>query len=134
MQSATSVPEAATDSSLQGIWGSGPTGSASEILDVGAQFNQDSVQPGLRAHRWSPVHRAIRTAAYNLSAAISLAQDMGQTSPMTTHNSLAQSLRVTSDLLREVSEELVEVARNQSSSTAPDTASAAETYHMERDD
>ena len=53
---------------------------------------------------------------------------------MTTHNSLAQSLRVTSDVLREVSEELLEVARNQSSSTAPDTAPAAEDYHMERED
>ena len=134
MQSAPSVPVAETDSSLPGIWGAGQAGSATEIPDVGALSNQGPVQPEMRAHRSSPVHSAIRTAASNLSAAISLAQDMGQTNPMTTHNSLAQSLRVTSDILREVSEELLEVARNQSSSTAPDTAPEAEDYHMERDD
>ena len=59
---------------------------------------------------------------------------MEQTISLTTHSSLAQSLRVTSDILREVSEELLEVARNQSSSTAPDMAPEAEDYHMEQDD
>ena len=134
MQSAPSAPVAETDSSLPGIWGAGQAGSATEIPDVGALSNQDPVQPEMRANRSSPVYSAIRTAASNLSAAISLAQDMEQTNPLTTHNSLAQSLRVTSDILREVSEELLEVARNQSSSTAPDIAPEAEDYHMERDD
>ena len=81
----------------------------------------------------NPVQDAIRTAATGLSAAISLAQDLGQASPSMTHHSLAQSLRVTSEVLREVSDELMEAARNQSSSTAPAAAPETE-VHMECDD
>ena len=45
---------------------------------------------------------------------------------------MAQSLRVTSEVLRDVSEELMEAARNQSSSAAP--AAAPQTgVHMECD-
>ena len=79
-----------------------------------------------------PVQNAIRTAATSLSAAISLAQDLGQANPSMTHHSLAQSLRVTSEVLRDVSEELMEAARNQLSSAAP--AAAPQTgVHMECD-
>ena len=134
MHSAPPATVADTASSLPGIWGSGQAGSATEIPDVTALSNQDPVQTETRADRSSPVHNAIRTAASNLSAAISLAQDMEQQHPQMTHNSLARSLRVTSDILREVSEELLGAARNQSSSTAPDMAQEAEDYHMERDD
>ena len=133
MHSAPPASVADTDSSLPGIWGSGQAGSATEIPDGSALSNQDPVQPEMRADL-SPVQSAILTAASNLSAAILFAQGMEQTNPLMTHNSLAQSLRVTSDILREVSEELLEVARNQSSSTAPDLAPEAEDYHMERDD
>ena len=133
MQSATALPNADTAGSLQGIWGAGPAGSVSELPEVGARIISDSVQSGPRVPRSSPVHGAIRTAASSLSAAISLAQDLGQTSPTTTHHSLAQSLKVTSEILREVSEEFMEVARNQSSSTAPETAKAAD-VHMECED
>lgn len=101
---------------------------------MGALSNQAPLQPEMRANRTTPVNNAIRTAASNLSAAISLAQDIEQTNPLMTPGLLAQSLRVTSDILREVSEELLEVARNQSSSTAPNTATEAEDYHMERNE
>ena len=50
-----------------------------------------------------------------------------------THHSLAQSLKVTSEILLEASEELMEVARNQPSSTAPAATPAAH-VHMECDD
>ena len=80
-----------------------------------------------------PIQNAIRAAATGLSAAISLAQDMGQASPSMTHHSLAQSLRVTSAILREVSDELMEATRNQSSSAAPAAAPETE-VHMECDD
>ena len=133
MQSATAPPHADTSGSLQGIWGAGPAGSVSELFEAGARIIPDSVQLGPRAPRSSPVHGAIRTAASSLSAAISLAQDLGQTSPTTTHHSLAQSLKITSEILREASEELMEVARNQSSSTVTDTAPAA-ADHMECED
>ena len=133
MKSATAPPHADASGNLQGIWGAGPAGSVSELSEAGARIIPDSVPIGPRAHRSSPVHGAIRTAASGLSAAISLAQDLGQTSPTTTHHSLAQSLKITSEILREASEELMEVAQNQSSSTVPETAPAAAT-HMECDD
>ena len=132
-QSATAVPTAVTADSLQGIWGAGQAASVSDLPEVGARILSDSVQSGQRDLRSTPVHGAIRTAATSLSAAISLAQDLGQASPSMTHHSLAQSLKVTSEILLEVSAELMEAARNQSSSTAPETAPAAEVY-MECDD
>lgn len=89
--------------------------------------------PGTQATFSTPVQSAIRNAASSLSAAISFAQDMEQSMPLHTRSSVAQSLRVTSDILREVSEELIAAARNQSSSTAPDTVTEAEDRHMEQD-
>ena len=133
MQSAPSAPVAANDGRLPGIWGAGQEASATGIPDIGALFNQGPVPPGTQATFSSPVQSAIRNAASSLSAAISFAQDMEQSMPLQTHSSLAQSLRVTSDILREVSEELLAVARNQSSSTAPDTATEAEDHYMARD-
>ncbi|CAE7470332.1 unnamed protein product, partial [Symbiodinium sp. KB8] len=61
--------------------------------------------PGTQATFSTPVQSAIRNAASSLSAAISFAQ---------------------------VSEELIAAARNQSSSTAPDTVTEAEDRHMEQ--
>ena len=134
MQSAPMSPDAATDSRLPGIWGAGPAASAMAFPDVEALSNQAPLQPEMRDNRTISVHNAVRTAAASLSAAISLAQDMDQANPLMTHNSLARSLRVTSDVLREVSEELRAVASNQSSSAAPHNAAEAEDYHMERDE
>ena len=133
MQPATVAPATAAAGGLQGIWGAGQAASVSDLPEAGARLLLDSVQARQGDLRSTPVQGAIRTAATSLSAAISLAQDLGQASPSMTHHSLAQSLKVTSEILREVSEELTEAARNQSSSTAPNTAPATE-VHMECDD
>ncbi|CAE7225926.1 unnamed protein product, partial [Symbiodinium necroappetens] len=130
MQSAPSAPATANDGRLPGIWGAGQEAFATGIPDIGTLPSQGPIPPGTQATFSSPVQSAIRNAASSLSAAISFAQDMEQSMPLQTHSSLAQSLRVTSDILREVSEELIAVARNQSSSTAPDTATEAEDRYM----
>ena len=82
---------------LQGIWGAGQAASVSDLYAMGAR-PLDSVQAGQEDLRTHPIQNAIRTAATSLSAAISLAQDLGQASPSMTHHSLAQSLRVTSEI------------------------------------
>ncbi|OLP96513.1 hypothetical protein AK812_SmicGene21236 [Symbiodinium microadriaticum] len=110
-----------------------PAASVSDLHEVGTRALSDSVQAGQRDLRSTPVQGAIHTAAVSLSAAISLAQDLGQERPSMTHHSLAQSLKVTSEILLEASEELMEVARNQPSSTAPAATPAAD-VHMECDD
>ena len=133
MQSATAVPSATTADSLPGIWGAGQAAPASALPDVGARVLSDSAQAGQRDLRSTPVQGAIHTAAVSLSAAISLAQDLGQERPSMTHHPLAQSLKVTSEILLEASEELMEAARNQSSSIAQTAVPAAE-VHMECDD
>ena len=132
MQSAMAAQTAVAADGLPGIWGAGQAASVSDLSATDAR-PLDSVQAGQGDLRMHPIQNAIRTAATSLSAAISLAQDLGQASPSMTHHSLAQSLRVTSEILREVSDELMEAARNQSSSAAP--AAAPETgVHMECDD
>ena len=133
MQSAPSAPAAANDGRLPGIWGAGQEAFATRIPDIGALPSQGPIPPRRQATFSSPAQSAIRNAASSLSAAISFAQDMEQSMPLQTHSSLAQSLRVTSDILWGVSEELIAVARNQSSSTAPDTATEAEDRNMEQD-
>ena len=80
----------------------------------------------------APVHSAIRTAAGNLSAAIFFALDMEQPVPQHTHGSLAQSLRTMSDVLREVSEELMNAERNAATSSAQ--GSEADDQHMAQAD
>ena len=132
-QSATAAPTATNADSLPGIWGAGQAASASALPDVGARVPLDSAQAGQRDLRSTPVQGAIHTAAVSLSAAISLAQDLGQERPSMTHHSLAQSLKVTSEILLEASEELMEAARNKSSSIAQTAVPAAE-VHMECDD
>ena len=132
MHSAMAAQTAVAADGLQGIWGAGQAASVSDLYAMGAR-PLDSVQAGQEDLRTHPIQNAIRTAATSLSAAISLAQDLGQASPSMTHHSLAQSLRVTSEILRDVSDELMEAARNQSSSAAP--AAAPETgVRMECDD
>ena len=132
-QSAMAAPTAITADRLPGIWGAGQAASVSDLPEEGARVLSDSVQAGQRDLSSTQVHGAIHTAAVSLSAAISLAQDLGQERPSMTHHSLAQSLKVTSEILLEASEELTEAARNQSSSTAPAAAPAAE-VPMECDD
>ena len=131
MHSAMAAQTAVAADSLPGIWGAGQAASVSAFSAMDAE-PLDSVQAGPGDLPMHPVQNAIRTAATSLSAAISLAQDLGQANPSMTHHSLAQSLRVTSEVLRDVSEELMEAARNQSSSAAP--AAAPQTgVHMECD-
>ena len=131
MHSAMAAQTAVAADSLPGIWGAGQAASVSALSAMGAGL-LDSVQAGPGDLPMHPVQNAIRTAATSLSAAISLAQDLGQANPSMTHHSLAQSLRVTSEVLRDVSEELMEAARNQPSSAAH--AAAPETgVHMECD-
>ena len=132
MQSAMAAQAAMAPETLPGIWGAGQAATASDFPATDA-LPLDSARTGQGDPRTHPIRNAIRTAATSLSAAISLAQDMGPASPSMTHHSLAQSLRVTSDILREVSEELMAATRNQSSSAAPAATSEAG-VHMECDD
>ncbi|CAE7481938.1 unnamed protein product, partial [Symbiodinium necroappetens] len=99
---------------------------SSGIPDKSAIVDQGAPPPGAQVPAQAvfsaPVQNAIRAAAANLSGAISFAQDMEQSMPSHTHQSL---LRTTSDILWEVSEELLIAARNDASSTAPGSASEA---------
>ncbi|CAE7854968.1 unnamed protein product, partial [Symbiodinium necroappetens] len=109
-QSVLPVPATVNEVRLPGIWGDRQEASTTGIPDSGAIPSQASL-PGVQATFSSPVQSAIRHAAANLSAAISFAQDMEQSMPLQTQSTLAESLRVTSDILREVSEELIAVAK-----------------------
>ena len=129
----TCVPATVNEVRLPGIWGDRPEASTTGIPDSGAIPSQAASLPGVQATFASPAQSAIRHAAANLSAAISFVQDMEQSMPLQTQGTLAESLRVTSDILREVSEELIAVASNQSSSAAPGSATAADDQTMTQD-
>ncbi|CAE7912197.1 tag-125, partial [Symbiodinium necroappetens] len=103
---------------LPGIWGAGQEQQLSGLPDRSEVDTQAPPLSGAHADFSAPVQNAIRTAAANLSVAISFAQDMEQSMPQNTHRSLALSLRTTSDILREVSEELLNAARNEAISSA----------------
>ena len=117
---------------LPGIWGAGQVELPSGTPERRAEETQVPASSGAQDVFSAPVHNAIKTAAANLRAAISFAQDMEQSMPQNTHCSLAQSLRTTSDILREVSEELLNAARNEALPSAQD--SEADDQHMAQAD
>ena len=125
----TLVPEGVASEGMQG------TGSW-EKSAISARFFlkcQLRTPLGAQAIFSTPVQSAIRNAAASLSAAVSFAQDMEQSMPPQTHSTLAQSLRATSDILREVSEELIFAARNDASSAAPGSSAEADDQSMAQD-
>ncbi|CAE7556515.1 unnamed protein product, partial [Symbiodinium necroappetens] len=120
-RTAPPTPVSVSADRLPGIWGAGQEEQPSEIPDKSAAEAQAPPPSGAHTDFSAPVQNAIRSAAANLSAAISFAKDMEQSMPQHTHRSLALSLRATSDILREVSTELLNAARNEASTSAQDS-------------
>ena len=88
-----------------GMWGDGQEETCPESSEQRTAAIPGPAAPAAPAATSAPVHNAIRTAAANLNAAILFALDMEQPVPQNTHGSLAQSLRTTSDILREVADD-----------------------------